>query len=197
MQKFKLFILFCLCFLFLLNCSNNSTNFSDNKQSPKIEFLKESDYADFYVLNNFKDNEEFIKYIFEFAKEKNDLLWILTDKNGAEFDGKFFSSLDTSKQRLSFFRKNNSLKNYSIRVNFLEEIPLSFSVEEKENQKQLKAAFNTLTVNTVQNFLDYAEKDQAKKQSPTYTYLLLNKNNQQKMKLNYHEYGDWFEVEIF
>ncbi|TWP26113.1 hypothetical protein ETU09_10440 [Apibacter muscae] len=197
MGKLKLFIPFGLCFLFLLNCSNNSTNFSDNKQSPKIEFLKESDYADFYIFNNYKDNEECIKYIFEFAKEKNDLLWILTDKNGAEFDGKFFSSLDTSKQRFYFNKKEKGNSYKSIKVNFLKEIPLSFSVEEKENQKQLKAAFSTLTVNTVQNFLDYAEKDQAKKQTETYTYLLLNKNNQQKMKLNYHEYGDWFEVEIF
>ncbi|TWP26110.1 hypothetical protein ETU09_10425 [Apibacter muscae] len=197
MKKLKLLILFCLCFLFLLNCSNNSTNFSDNKQSPKIEFLKESDYADFYVFKNYKDNEECIKYIFAFVFDKKGIIIILTDKNGAEFDGKFFSSLDVTKQRFSFFRKNNSLKNYSIRVNFLKNTPLSFSVEEKENQKQLKVAFSTLTLNTVQNFLDYAEKDQAKKQTETYTYLLLDKNNQQKMKLNYHEYGDWFEVEIF
>ncbi|TWP26114.1 hypothetical protein ETU09_10445 [Apibacter muscae] len=198
MKKLNRLIPFSLCFLFLWSCSNNSTNFSDNKQSPKIEFLKESTDSDyFYIINHFKDNEECIKYIFDFVSDKKGWTIILTDKNGAKFEGRVFISFDTNKQRFSFFRKNNSLKNYSIRVNFLKNTPLSFSVEEKENQKQLKAAFNTLTVNTVQNFLDYAEKDQAKKQTETYTYLLLNKNNQQKMQLNYHEYGDWFEVEIF
>ncbi|TWP26115.1 hypothetical protein ETU09_10450 [Apibacter muscae] len=197
MKKLNRLILFCLCFLFLLNCSNNSTNFSDNKQSPKIELFNQNSYAKFYVLNNYKDNEECIKYIFNFAKKDSGRLQILTDKNIFQFDDNIEFLEDTTKQRFSFSRSNNTLKNNSIRVNFLKNTPLSFSIKEKENQKQLKAAFNTLTVNTVQNFLDYAEKDQAKKQTETYTYLLLNKNNQQKMKVNYHEYGDWFEVEIF
>ncbi|TWP26116.1 hypothetical protein ETU09_10455 [Apibacter muscae] len=197
MKKLNRLIPFSLCFLFLWSCSNNSTNFSDNKQSTKIYHLQDTHFAKFYVLNNYRDNEECIKYIFEFASDKKGWVFILTDKNQVEFEANGLNNINTTKQCFSFSRSNSSLKNNSIRVNFLQNTPLSFSVEEKENQKQLKAAFSTLTVNTVQNFLDYAEKDQAKKQTETYTYLLLNKNNQQKMKLNYHEYGDWFEVEIF
>ncbi|TWP26111.1 hypothetical protein ETU09_10430 [Apibacter muscae] len=197
MKKLKLFILFSLCFLFLLNCSNNNTNFSNNKQSPKIYHLQDTYNSKFYVLNNYKDNEECIKYIFNFIKKEKGWIIILTNKYDVHFDDGIPFYEEKIKQRFSFFRARESQKEKGIKVNFLKKIPLSFSVEEKENQKQLKAAFNTLTVNTVQNFLDYAEKDQAKKQTETYTYLLINKNNQQKMKLNYHEYGDWFEVEIF
>ncbi|TWP26117.1 hypothetical protein ETU09_10460 [Apibacter muscae] len=150
------------------------------------------------------NNEHSIHEIFKVADSSSINVSILKDKEGiiSEGDNSTNLDIDYSKSLVFNISKQSKLKYKWIKIldkknNFLKEIPLSFSVEEKENQKQLKASFNTLTVNTVQNFLDYAEKDQAKKQTETYTYLLLNKNNQQKMKLNYHEYGDWFEVEIF
>ena len=48
----------------------------------------------------------------------------------------------------------------------------------------------------MQNFLDYAEKDKTKKITEEYTYVLYNKNNQEKMKLKYHDKGAWFEIDI-
>jgi hypothetical protein len=83
-----------------------------------------------------------------------------------------------------------------MKVNFLKNLPIHFKTEEKKQEKELFADFETLMVNTVQNFLDYAEKDEAKKEQETYTYILDNKNKIEKIKLVYHEYGKWFEVEV-
>ena len=120
----------------------------------------------------------------------------MTDKNGAEFEADGLNNIDITKQHFSFNRMGQSLKNKYIKVNFLKNIPINFNVEEIDNKKILTADFETLTVNTVQNFLDYAEKDEAKKETSTYTYILYNKHNQEKMQLKYHDKGQWFEVEI-
>ena len=187
MKKIKYVFLFTSFFLFLIGCYN---------QPPKFEFLKNSDYADFYVFNNFKNNEFCINYLFDFSREKRGLMWILTDKNGAEFDGNIFNSLDTNKERFYFDKKKVGNIYISAKVNFLKNTPINFNVEETDNKKILISDFETLTLNTVQNFLDYAEKDKTKKITEEYTYVLYNKNNQEKMKLKYHDKGAWFEVEI-
>ena len=96
----------------------------------------------------------------------------------------------------SFFRHRESLENKGITVNFLENKSISFIIKKENNQTFLSSDFETLTVNTVQNFLDYAEKDESKKETENYTYILYNKDNQEKMKLKYHDKGAWFEVEI-
>lgn len=199
MKKFRYFLLLTSYFLLLINCKNNN-HVTENKiefdKSPKIEFLTQNYYAKFYVINNYKDNEDCIKYIFDFAENNSNRLQILTDKNIFKFeDGTAFLE-DNAKQRFSFSRNGDNFRNKYIKVNFLENIPVHFTIKETGNQTDLTADFETLTVNAVQNFLDYAEKDEAKKENETYTYILLNKNNKEKMKLIYHDYGEWFEVEI-
>lgn len=197
----KYFYIILACFLLFINCKNNHTIDVKNERNttPKIEFLKESNDSDrFYVIDNFEDNEKNIKYLFHFAENIKGWIWILTDKNGVEFEGNIFNSLDTRLQRFSFFREKESFKNKSIKVNFLENTPVQFTTKKTDNQTYLTTDFETLTVNTVQNFLDYiyVKEDDAKKEKETYSYILSNKNNQEKMKLIYHEYGEWFEVEV-
>ena len=179
--------LFFISLLFFLECSN---------KPPYIYYLESTHFARFYVINNYKDNENCLKYIFNFSTKERGWFYILTDKNGAEFEANGLNNIDITKQHFSFNRIGQSLKNKYIKVNFLKNTPISFIIKKENNQTFLSSDFETLTVNTVQNFLDYAEKDDSKKETENYTYILYNKDNQEKMKLKYHDKGAWFEVEI-
>jgi hypothetical protein len=80
---------------------------------------------------------------------------------------------------------------------------VTFRIEETQNKekipvKKLKAGFDSLNVNIVQNFLDFAfdEDYKARKESENYIYELYNKSNKLKIRQVYHNFGKWFEVEI-
>ncbi|WP_295811462.1 hypothetical protein [uncultured Apibacter sp.] len=195
MRKFRYFLLLTSYFLLLMSCKNNHAidNREINKKS-EIIHLQDTYYYKYYLFENFQENEQDIKYLIDFLKKTTGDKWVLTNINGVEFEDNY-AILDVAHQRFSI--NNNLNKFYYIKVNFLESTPIHFTTKETENQTDLTADFETLTVNTVQNFLDYAEKDEAKKDIETYTYILYNKSSQEKMKLIYHEYGNWFEVEVF
>lgn len=100
-------------------------------------------------------------------------------------------------------QSNNNTRNTGIRVKF-KPSKVDFQIEESKNEekipiKKLSADFDSLNVNIVQNFLDYAfDKDyKARKESENYIYELYNKNNKLKIRQVYHNFGKWFEIKIF
>ena len=175
-------------------CADNKSN--QQNVSPKIESFQDTYNTKFYYIKNFKDEEICIKYIFDFTKKEKGWIVILTNKDDVFFDDGIPYYKDRVSQIFSFFRHRESLENKGITVNFLENKSISFIIKKENNQTFLSSDFETLTVNTVQNFLDYAEKDESKKETENYIYILYNKDNQEKMKLKYHDKGAWFEVEI-
>lgn len=198
-MKKHIYILLILLFSISFTCCNDhkSNNAKSKKDYPSINYLYSPDYAKYYLFNNFQNNEKCIKYLFDFIKNHPGKIEVLTDKDTFEFDDNVLSKIDTTKQRFTFSRRlNDNLENTYIRVNFLKAEKIIFQKHKENNQTFLSSDFETLTVNTVQNFLDYAEKDDSKKETENYTYILYNKDNQEKMKLKYHDKGAWFEVEI-
>jgi hypothetical protein len=193
-MRIKNYFYFLFLFLGFISCLNKDKNKNTIEVNPKIIHIQNTYYYDYYLFDSFQDNENNIKIIFNFIKKTSNSCIILIDKNDVYFDDGVPFHNKKIYQRFSFFRE--SFKNKGITVNFLENKPIHFKIEEKKQQKELFADFETLMVNTVQNFLDYAEKDEAKKEQETYTYILDNKNKIEKIKLVYHEYGKWFEVEI-
>lgn len=193
-----------ICILFLIfnigvtSCSYNNSYQECKKEinnvlSPEIVHLKDTYYYKYFLFKTFIDNESSIRYLFNYIKSTYGDKWILTNDNGVTFeDGS--AILNTNYQRFSI--DNIRDKFYYIKVNFLKNTPISFIIKKENNQTFLSSDFETLTVNTVQNFLDYAEKDESKKETENYIYILYNKDNQEKMKLKYHDKGAWFEVEI-
>ena len=169
--------------------------FSCSTQDKKIYHLQDTYDARFYIFDGYRDDYESIKYIFDFSERNLGYFFVLTNKKEVYFeDGVYWFK----KRYQKFIFEKKRVGNYykSVRLNFLENTPIHFSIKVINYQTYITADFKTLTVNTVQNFLDYAEKDESKKETENYTYILYNKDNQEKMKLKYHDKGAWFEVEI-
>jgi hypothetical protein len=188
-----------LVYVFLLLsficCKANLKREQDKIMS--IDFLDKVYFAEFYLLNNFIDNELCIKNLFDFANNKDGCLIFVTHKKGVLFDdGAFF--LNDEYQNF-FFENQDSLKsnNYNfIRLRGKTPYLLSFSIIEDTIKKKLSTDFDTLNLNIVQNMLDFAEADTSKFDTDNYTYELYNKDNIKKVVIKYHENGKWFEVEI-
>lgn len=213
MKKIKFLFHLSTFILLLISCSNHP---------PKIDFLNEDYFAKFYIINNFKDNEESIKYLINFSRKQLGRLVIVTDKNTYRFEDGFNSLEDNSKQQFLFFRMGENLKNTSITINYLKKIPIKLQNEQgkevkpyeppvikvsasdyeeeasKINSKTLSLYYNfeTLSLNIFQNLLDFAEQDKVKKEIDTYIYELYNKDKEKKVVITYHDKGEWFEVEI-
>lgn len=212
MKKIKFLFHLSTFILLLISCSNHPH---------KIDFLNEDYFAKFYIINNFKDNEQCIKYIFSFAEKQFGYFEILTDKNIYDFEDGVEFLRKKNKDRFFFHKDKN--KNYSIIINIIKKrIPIQFQNEQgkevkpyeppeikvsatdyeeeasKINSKTLSLYYNfeTLSLNILQNLLDFAEQDKEKKEIDTYIYELYNKDKEKKVVITYHDKGEWFEVEI-
>jgi hypothetical protein len=159
-------------------------------------------YADYYLLNNFMDNESNIKRIFDLEKKKKGGINLVTHKKTVRFDDGVPFTYDgghTYKHPILYFTNTDSSKSNHYRyVIFHSEKPndLSFSIKEDSTKKALTAEFDSLSLNVVSNMLNFAEADKAKFDKDNYIYELFNKDNAKKLALKYHEKGTWFEIVI-
>lgn len=212
MKKIKFLFHLSTFILLLISCSNHP---------PKIDFLNEDYFAKYFVIENFNDNEQCIKYIFSFAEKQFGYFEILTDKNIYDFEDGVEFLRKKNKNRFFFHKDKN--KYYSIIINILKKrVPIQFQNEQgkevkpyeppvikvsatdyeeeasKINSKTLSLYYNfeTLNLNILQNLLDFAEQDKEKKEIDTYIYELYNKDKEKKIVITYHDKGEWFEVEI-
>jgi hypothetical protein len=187
-----IYIFFLLLFSFgFISCTNNKGN--KEIQHPKIVHLQDSYYYRYFLFKNFQDNENCIKYLFDFIGKENGDKWVLTNEEGITFeDGS--AILDTSYQRFSIDNTGN--KFYGAKINYLKSTKIAFKKETEKDTIKLLADFDSLNVNIVQNFLNYAKENEVKKTHEKYTYELYNKNKIRKVRLTYHEYGEWFEIEV-
>lgn len=212
MKKLNSLKLLIFYLLFIVQCSNNSL---------KIYHLQDTYFAKYFVIENFNDNEQCIKYIFSFAEKQFGYFEILTDKNIYDFEDGVEFLRKKNKNRFFFHKDKN--KYYSIIINILKKrVPIQFQNEQgkvvkpyeppvikvsatdyeeeanKINSKTLSLYYNfeTINLNIFQNLLDFAEQDKGKKEIDTYIYELYNKDKEKKVVITYHDKGEWFEVEI-
>lgn len=208
MKKIKFiyafFISFSLLFTLLISCTPPKKPLG----KPNIYHLRDTYLGHYYVFDNFQDNENCIKYLFNFAKDKKGYLIIMTHKNMYKFYEGAADPIDTAAHKFAFAREDeqgddNNTRNFMLSINYLEETKLHFKIEEGINKdkipvKKLSTDFDSLNVNIVQNFLDYSfdEDYKARKQSEKYIYELYNKKDTLKIRQVYHNYGEWFEIDI-
>ncbi|MCX8677533.1 MULTISPECIES: hypothetical protein [unclassified Apibacter] len=188
-------IIFIIIVLSLINCNT--------KKTTEITYYSKSFYDTyFFIFQDFKNNENSLKKIFKVADSCSIDLSILKDINAIKIVGTDSTNIDIDYFKSIVFnfskqqKKYNWIKIFDNNKTFFEKKSILFTVKKENKQTHLTADFIYLSINTLQNFLDYAEKDEIKKETEDYTYILFNKDKQEKMKLIYHDKGAWFEVEI-
>ena len=207
MKKNKFIYIIIISFFLLLAVLVNCYPPNKPKGKPNIYHLRDTYLGHYYVFDNFQDNENCIKYLFNFAEKNKGYLIIMTHKDMYEFDDNIAFIQDTVSHKFIFNREygmgdDDNTRDFRISVNYLEETKLHFKIEEGRNKdknfvKKLSADFDSLNVNIVQNFLDYSYHDyDTQKQFEDYIYELYNKKDSLKIRQVYHNFGKWFEIDI-
>lgn len=201
---YVLIISYSLLLTVLINCSPPK----NPPGKPHIYHLRDNYLGHYYVFDNFQDNENCIKYLFNFAEKKKGYLIIMTHKDMYEFDDNIAFIKDTVSHKFIFNREygmgdDNNTRNFRISVNYLKKNKLYFEIEEGRNKdknfvKKLSADFDSLNVNIVQNFLNYStfEDYKTRKRFENCIYELYNKKDSLKIRQVYHNFGKWFEIDI-
>ncbi|WP_303849369.1 hypothetical protein [Apibacter mensalis] len=208
MKKNKFIYIIIISFFLLLAVLVNCYPPKKSLGKPHIYHLRDNYLAHFYVFDNFQDNENCIKYLFNFAKKNKGYLIIMTHKDMYEFDDNIAFIQDTVSHKFIFNREygmgdDDNTRDFRISVNYLEETKLHFKIEEGRNKdknfvKKLSADFDSLNVNIVQNFLNYStfEDYKTRKRFENCIYELYNKKDSLKIRQIYHNFGKWFEIDI-
>ena len=208
MKKNKFIYIIIISFFLLLAVLVNCYPPKKSLGKPYIYHLRDNYLGHFYVFDNFQDNENCIKYLFNFAKKNKGYLIIMTHKDMYEFDDNIAFIQDTVSHKFIFNREygmgdDDNTRNFRISVNYLEETKLHFKIEEGRNKdknfvKKLSADFDSLNVNIVQNFLNYStfEDYKTRKRFENCIYELYNKKDSLKIRQVYHNFGKWFEIDI-
>lgn len=207
MKKNKFIYIIIISFFLLLAVLVNCYPPKKPKGKPNIYHLLSNYYGQFYVFDNFQDNENCIKYLFNFAKKNKGYLIIMTNKNTYKFDDGVPFIQDTVSLLFAFSREReldgNDTNNRNFRIRTKSDpIQINFkNVQGRNNEKiplkKISADFDSLNVNIVQNFLDYSYHDyDTQKQFEDFIYELYNKKDSLKIRQVYHNYGKWFEIDI-
>ena len=207
MKKNKFIYIIIISFFLLLAVLVNCYPPKKSPGKPHIYHLRDNYLAHFYVFDNFQDNENCIKYLFNFAKKNKGYLIIMTHKDMYEFDDNIAFIQDTVSQIFAFSREDNqnddnNTRNFHIRTKS-NPTQINFKIVQGRNNekiplKKLSANFDSLNVNIIQNFLDYSFDEDyiVRKQSEKYIYELYNKKDSLKIRQVYHNFGKWFEIDI-
>ena len=203
-MKSRLLFLYSLLFSVLVSCSPPKKPLG----KPNIHHLRDNYLGHYYVFDNFQDNENCIKYLFNFAEKNKGYLIIMTHKDMYEFDDNIAFIKDTVSHIFAFSRErelegnDTNTRNFRIRTKS-NPIQVNFKIEQGINKdklpvKKLSTDFDSLNVNIVQNFLDYSfnEDYKARKQFENCIYELYNKKDSLKIRQVYHNFGKWFEIDI-
>jgi hypothetical protein len=206
-------LLYYLVFIIILLCCNTKKSNAEG-----LIYYNKSYYdCYFFIYPDLKDQEENIKKIFLVADTSSIGLSVIKNKKAIITTGSDSSNIDINYSKsigLNIEKKDK--RYYWITLfNKNEIIPISFQNSQGRKIKpgtadraytypkntehrtlKLHNNFNTLNLNLLQNFLDYAEEDSGKSYYQTYTYELYNKDSIRKVKLTYHEWGEWFEIEV-
>ncbi|WP_303849365.1 hypothetical protein [Apibacter mensalis] len=207
MKKNKFIYIIIISFFLLLAVLVNCYPPKKSLGKPHIYHLRDNYLAHFYVFDNFQDNENCIKYLFNFAKKNKGYLIIMTNKNTYKFDDGVPFIQDTVSLLFAFSREReldgNDTNNRNFRIRTKSDpIQINFkNVQGRNNEKiplkKISADFDSLNVNIVQNFLDYSYHDyDTQKQFEDYIYELYNKKDSLKIRQVYHNFGKWFEIDI-
>ena len=208
MKKNKFIYIIIISFFLLLAVLVNCYPPKKSLGKPYIYHLRDNYLGHYYVFDNFQDNENCVKYLFNFAEKNKGYLIIMTHKNMYKFYEGGADPIDTIAHKFTFNREDNqyddnNIRNFRISVNYLEETKLHFKIEEGRNKdknfvKKLSADFDSLNVNIVQNFLNYStfEDYKTRKRFENCIYELYNKKDSLKIRQVYHNFGKWFEIDI-
>ena len=207
MKKNKFIYIIIISFFLLLVVLVNCYPPKKSLGKPHIYHLRDNYLGHFYVFDNFQDNENCVKYLFNFAKKNKGYLIIMTHKDMYEFDDNIAFIQDTVSLIFAFSREReldgNDTNNRNFRIRTKSDpIQINFkNVQGRNNEKiplkKISADFDSLNVNIVQNFLDYSYHDyDTQKQFEDYIYELYNKKDSLKIRQVYHNYGKWFEIDI-
>lgn len=207
MKKNKFIYIIIISFFLLLAVLVNCYPPKKSLGKPHIYHLRDNYLAHFYVFDNFQDNENCIKYLFNFAEKNIGYLIIMTNKNTYKFDDGVPFIQDTVSLLFAFSREReldgNDTNNRNFRIRTKSDpIQINFkNVQGRNNEKiplkKISADFDSLNVNIVQNFLDYSYHDyDTQKQFEDYIYELYNKKDSLKIRQIYHNFGKWFEIDI-
>lgn len=200
----SIFILFGFCIVVYV--VQDSIHRRSNKE-PYIYHLRETDDGPYYVYPNFINEHKFIKYLFDFANENLGTMNILTRRNDVYFERKLvYWNEPMDKHHHFFFARQDSCDtNYEfIVVNYLKNKNIQFQVkttlfENGIEGKKLKADFNDINVNIIQNFLQYSRREDgdARRGSQIYIYALYDKSDNLILKQTYNNYGKYFTIEMY
>ena len=207
MKKNKFIYIIIISFFLLLAVLVNCYPPKKSLGKPHIYHLRDNYLGHYYVFDNFQDNENCIKYLFNFAKKNKGYLIIMTHKDMYEFDDNIAFIQDTVSLIFAFSREReldgNDTNNRNFRIRTKSDpIQINFkNVQGRNNEKiplkKISADFDSLNVNIVQNFLDYSYHDyDTQKQFEDYIYELYNKKDSLKIRQVYHNFGKWFEIDI-
>jgi hypothetical protein len=165
---------------------------------PRIYYLQNDyDGCSYYVYPDFKDDDRSIKYLFDFVHERPGSLVIAGNESQVHFDDGTAFTDESRKNPYFFFARTDSLSINctGIRVSF-DVGKVNFEIENSIHGKKLKADFEDIKINILQDMLDFAETDFTKFHVDNYIYELYNNANIKKVIIRYHEKGKWFDVEI-
>ena len=207
MKKNKFIYIIIISFFLLLAVLVNCYPPKKSLGKPHIYHLRDNYLGHYYVFDNFQDNENCIKYLFNFAKKNKGYLIIMTHKDMYEFDDNIAFIQDTVSLIFAFSREreldgnDTNNRNFHIRTKS-NPTQINFKIVQGRNNekiplKKISADFDSLNVNIVQNFLDYSYHDyDTQKQFEDYIYELYNKKDSLKIRQVYHNFGKWFEIDI-
>jgi len=185
-----LFLSFCCC------QGNNKTEMIGSlsiSHIKTIEFIDDT-YETDYEIKNFVETDSCFRFLFDFAKELNikSRNYIVTNAKAIRFDERY----DYDKTEVFIFQRFNSGFRF---VSLRPEIRLKEVFFEKEilpTTITFKGDFDELNIDVLENFIREAYREELDKEKLTHLYELYNKNNIKKVVIDYHEKGEWFEIEI-
>lgn len=174
-------------------------------REPHIYHLQDVYNCTYYVYPEFRDEYSYIKYLFDFANEHPGTLVIVENENDVSFeDGiDYINESDRKSSYFFFSRPDSSALRYEcVRVSFPQEnIDFHIITDSVNNieRKKIKADFENININILQNFFDYSSDIdyKSRKSSNYYIYELYDHSNVLVIKQIYTDYGKYFTIKIY
>ncbi|NDV70005.1 hypothetical protein [Dysgonomonas sp. 25] len=204
MKKIIISLFVVICLIAIAFAIRNTLYNRSNKE-PHIYHLQDVYNCTYYVYPEFRDEYSYIKYLFDFSNEHPGTLVIVGNENDVSFeDGIDYINESNRKNPYFFFsRPDSSALCYErIRVSFPQKkIDFRIITDSVNNieRKKIKADFENINVNILQNFFDYSSDIdyKSRKSNNYYIYELYNHSDILFFKQMYTDYGKYFTVKIY
>jgi hypothetical protein len=192
------YYLFVLLFsVSFTSCTDHKSKKDNESTSPKIEYLRETQIdGKFFLFHNFQDNELCIRYLFNFSKQRKGNFVIITDESAVEFNNYEAVYDEHGHTEIFMFKTLNDSFKFIILRPIVELKRNRFFEKIYPHKLEVVSDQVELNINLLQNFINLCYDREIIQKHKTYTYELYNKDKVKKVVITYHNYGEWFEVEI-